>query len=365
MSMRRRVILVVALLMAVGTGTIARADGSAASDARLPDRLAAIGECMTDEYFEEIYDYARNWSVLLVDERGLTFGPTAAEAGQPGETWGEPRRTGYEDNWARYASGTIQAINQGQHTGVADGVVNRGVSHFVMFIGMGDFSGGAYEQIYNGNWPQAQIDSFISAVVARLEVMLDVIQPTGVAVVALGIPEYGISPAMHQIYPDPARREAASAAFEQCDAAIRDMIDRRAEQVSVFLEFYALNRAIFGSNILPRETLLVGNVAIDLDALDVLGGGNPTAAFVHDGVHPNTVIQAIWANAIITALNVGHGTEIAPLTEEEMLAAAGIPYGGSDTLEQQIGPLEAFVKVFPFRDGFESGDTSAWSSTLP
>lgn len=90
-----------------------------------------------------------------------------------------------------------------------------------------------------------------------------------------------------------------------------------------------------------------------------------SAGFVDDGVHPNTVLQALWANAILTALNLGYRAQLVPLSEQEMLTAAGIAYGGNDTLLQEIGPLGAFVRVFVFVDGFESGTTSGWSQGVP
>jgi len=342
-------------------------DGSAVCAAQPPNRLGTIGDSLTDEYFEQDYDYARCWTELLVEERGLTFGPTASEAGQPGGTWGEPRRTGYEDNWARWGATTDDALATGQHTGVADGVVDRGVSHVVMYIGGNDVSpwAGPYGYIYNGAWSQADIDLWIAGRIANLEEMLDVVQPTGASLVLLDVWDVSVMPFVQQLYPDPARREAMSTAVGQFGAEIRELARRRADRISVFLDFFALERAIFGTNLTPRPTLLVGNVAIDLHGTDVPGGGVPTAAFVHDGLHPHTVLQALCANAIVTALNLGYDTQIEPLSEEEMLATAGIAYGGSDTLEQEIGPLEAFVTVFLFFDGFESGDTSAWSATVP
>ena len=334
-------------------------DGAVASVTQPPARLGAIGDSLTDEYFEQSYDYARCWTELLVEERGLTFGPRGS--------WGEPRRTGYEDNWARWGATTDDAIAHGQHTGVADGVLTRGVSHVTIYIGTNDFNPvlGAYDLIYDGEWSQVQIDSWIASRIVNLEAMLDVVQPTGAAIVVLDTADPSAKLWVRLNRPDPVRREAVSTAVGQFGAEIRDMVRRRADRVLVFLDSFALYRAVFGTSLAPRETLLVGNVAIDLDATDIPGGGVPTAAFVHDQLHPNTVLQALWANAIITALNLGYRTELVPLSEQEMLAAAGIAYGGSDTLEQEIGPLQAFVTVFLFADGFESGDTSAWSATVP
>ncbi|MCZ6727980.1 MAG: SGNH/GDSL hydrolase family protein [Acidobacteria bacterium] len=328
------------------------------------DRLGAVGDSLTDEYFEADYDYARNWTILLVDERGLTFGPTAAEAGQPGGTWGEPRRTGYEDNWARSGATIDDALATGQHLGVADGAVNRGVSHVVVNIGVNDFIGDAYAEIYDGNWTQAQIDAWITQRTDHLGSIVDTILPTGAGVVLLSLLDPGVAPLTQSLFPDPVAREAAALALAQWRDAIRDLA---AVRNLVFLDQFAFGRAVFGTHLAPRTILLVGNVEIDLTAADTPTGADPTAAFVHDFFHPNTVLQAIAATLVSTALNLGFATGIAPLSEEEMLGAAGIPYGGSDTLEGEIGPLSGFVTAFDniFSDGFETGDTSAWSVTVP
>ena len=99
------------------------------------DRLGAIGDSLTDEYDDQSFgDYARNWLELLAEERDVDLGPTAVEDGQPGGTWGEPRRTGYQENWARSSADTDTAITQGQHTGCANGAA-RGVTHAAVFIG--------------------------------------------------------------------------------------------------------------------------------------------------------------------------------------------------------------------------------------
>jgi hypothetical protein len=64
---------------------------------------------------------------------------------------------------------------------------------------------------------------------------------------------------------------------------------------------------------------------------------------VHDGVHPNTVIQGLTANLIMESLNIGYGAGFTLFSEEEILEHAGIAYGGSDTVAAQIGPYSDYV----------------------
>jgi hypothetical protein len=69
---------------------------------------------------------------------------------------------------------------------------------------------------------------------------------------------------------------------------------------------------------------------------------------------------------MIEALNV-YGAGLVQLTEAEILALEGVAYGGSDTVEGQIGPLSSYVRNYwsLLVDGFESGDTTAWSGAAP
>lgn len=343
--------------------------GAVAAGAQPITRLAAMGDSLTDEYAEETYDYARSWTELLVQERGISLGPTAAEAGQPGGTWGEPRRTGYEDNWARFGTTTDGAIADGQHTGVAQGVASRGVSHAVLFLGGNDFSpwAGAYDEIYDGTWGAAEIATWIDGRLANFRTLLDEVTATGVPVVLLNIFDFSAMPFLQQgSFPDPVLRDRVTAALFEIRVQAQDLARR---ERLVYLDIFGFGRAIFGTNTAPRGTLMVGAVEIDLTASDSPGGGDPGAAWVDDGVHPNTVIQGLWANAILSALNLAHGTAVPLFSEEEILTHAGLTYGGSDTLPTLVGDYHLYVTDFAgpfvFGDDFESGGTAAWSAVVP
>lgn len=337
--------------------------GAAVAHAQPIDRLGAIGDSLTDEYFEEAFAYARAWPELLVEQRGVSMGPLAAalEVG----SWGEPRRTGYEDNWARFAATLASAIAAGQHTGLADGVLNRDVSHAVVCVGANDFApvGAAWAPIYGDVWGPVEIDAWIAARLDELRTLLDAVLPTGVRLVLADVPDATASPTVRAFFPDVAGRERMAAAVELFGAAVRELA---IEKGVVYFDAHALTRALYGSNSAPREELLVGDVAIDLDAADTAAGDDPLAAWLHDGVHPNTVVQGITANGFLEALN-RHGAGLALFTEAELLAHAGLGYGGSDTLEAQVGPIACYVEDHTgiFTDGFECGDLEAWSTHAP
>ncbi|MFH1748731.1 MAG: GDSL-type esterase/lipase family protein [Planctomycetota bacterium] len=330
----RRWIVGVALLVgAFGVGSLAEADIA---------RLGAMGDSLTDEYLEQGFGaYADCWTELLVLHRGIDMGPTASDASQPGGTWGEPRRTGYEHNWARFGATTGTMLSQGQHTGLANAVQTQGVTHAAIFIGTNDFSPwfGCYDDVYYGDWDQTDIDNWIAGRISNITTALDTVVPTGVQLVIVNVPDPSIMPYVWSSFPDPFRRDAA-AAVEQANAAIRDL----AEQYELALvDIYALTKAMFGTNQDQKETLLVGNVEIEVL---VASGSNPLAGWVADGIHPRTVVQGVWANVILTAFNEAYGTDVTLFSEEEILVNAGIAYGGQDTLAAQIGSYETYVTVF-------------------
>jgi hypothetical protein len=117
------------------------------------------------------------------------------------------------------------------------------------------------------------------------------------------------------------------------------------EERVVFLDLYALNRELFGPATALRTTLLLGNVPIALRARDTVAGTAPATGWVDDGIHPSTAVQGLVANAAIAALDAW-GAGVSALSESEVLAQAGLAYGGPDTLPGQLSPPAAFVSDF-------------------
>lgn len=329
-------------------GVLAAATFVAAAGGQ-PVRMAAIGDSLTDEYAEETYGpFGRSWPQILVDTGRADFGPTAAQAGVG--YWGEPRRTGYRDNWARYAATNLWAIESGQHTGAAAAAVNHGARYVVMFIGGNDFGSGAagiYNRIYFREWTQAQVDAFMDEQLNHYRTMLSALAATEAKVVLVSTLDFSFMPltwAGHPSVIDRGRVETQMARW-------RDRVRRLAmEQELVFLDLFELNRALFRTNTgFPLETL-IGNVPVVL-----LGHGQTSeSAFVPDTVHPQTVIQAVWARAIVTALNAGYDAGIAEITEQEAVTIAGLTYGGADTLPQILRPMPQYVQNFACIADFNS-----------
>src|SRR5262245_5709515 len=86
----------------------------------VPVTMGVMGDSLSDEYFENFTGSTnQNWVEQLANFRSVNFGPTAAAANQSGNTWGAPRNTGYEYNWALYGSTSAGLLSDGQHTGFA------------------------------------------------------------------------------------------------------------------------------------------------------------------------------------------------------------------------------------------------------
>jgi hypothetical protein len=114
-----------------------------------------------------------NWVELLVRYRGLDFGAWA--------TRGEPRRTGYEYNWARSGARAADLIVQGQAVGLAQQVAEGRGSSAVLMIGANDFAltNNTYAEIYSGAVSGAALTAKIDNIVASIALALDIVRGSG------------------------------------------------------------------------------------------------------------------------------------------------------------------------------------------
>jgi hypothetical protein len=319
-------------------------------------RLGVMGDSLSDEYSAASYGtYAQNWvqqlELYAVSEDGeVELGPTAAEAGVG--NWGVPRGTGYQYNWARAGDTTSGLLSNGQHTGLAGLIPTECIPYAVMAIGANDFAPGTtvYNSIYGNTWNQTQINNYIAGRISNINTALNTVLPTGVGLVLVTMPDYGVTPAVKASYPNAVGRQRVADVLETVNAQIEQIaIDRRLALADLF----GVSEAIFGTHASPNSTLLLGNVSINLGQADTSGGGNPTAGFVHDGIHPNTTLQGLLANLFIEGLNVGYGAGITPFTEAEVLAHRGIAYGGADTL-----PIDVADYVRNYAPALLTGDVN-------
>jgi lysophospholipase L1-like esterase len=312
--------------------------------------LGIMGDSLSDEYSEETYGtYATNWTMQLVAYRGVNIGSTAMAAGQPGATWGAPRRTGYEFNWAYSGDTSADLLADGQHTGLAAQVVPYDITHAVLAIGSNDFNpqGSAYFNLYFNLWSQSQINNYIAQTLTNIETALVTVATTGVRMIVFNVLDYGKTPAVYNTFPytNGGYRERVAAAIQKVNAGLIALAQKH--QVPL-VDAFRLQRVIFGSNTNLLSTLLIGSVAIQLQQRDTTNNLNRAAAFVDDGAHPHTTIQGLFANMALEAFRLGYGSDVPDFSEQEILAQAGIAYGGSETLAAQIGSYSNYV-ILPIR----------------
>lgn len=323
-------------------------------------KLGVLGDSLSDEYAEETYGvYAQNWNEQLANFAGIDIGPTATEAGQLFGAWGEPRRTAYEYNWARSGATSISLLSTGQHTGLAALVVPEAIDYVVLWIGANDYHPlqTAYQSIYFNTWSQAQIDAHNAMIVANIATALDTILATGVEVVVSNLPDYGLTPLVRSFFTDATGRQRVFAAIGEANA---DLLTVLADRGVVLIDLSSASVAIFGTHAAPTTIIKIGNIDIVLAQSDTETGGNPTGAFVHDGVHLNTTLQALFANMVMESLNLGYDASLTLFTESEMLLHSGIVYGGSDTVAAQLGAYGDYI-VLPQLVAAAVPSLSAWA----
>jgi len=322
------------------------------------NKLGAMGESFSDEYSNGVSTFASNWVSQLAEFRGIDFGPTAAQAGVG--TWGEPRRLGYEYNWARAGATTSTLLSQGQHTGCAGQFVSNGVSSAVLAIGYNDLAaaGGFYGAIYSNLWSASQIQTYVNQTVSNIETALVTVRNAGVSVAVANIMDPGLMPAKATAFTNASARDRVTVVIQSVNTGrLKDLAQKY--QVPL-MDWFGLQSAILGPNTNLHATLKLGNVTINLRGID--SGSTHTNAFV-DGAHPNTVIQGMFANLFLQAFVSGYGATNALFSEQEILSHAGIAYGGADTLPAQIGAYTNYI-FLPVRPKFTSIALAGTNVTL-
>jgi lysophospholipase L1-like esterase len=321
-------------------------------------KLGAMGESFSDEYWDSgVSTFASNWVSQLAAFRGIDFGPTAAQAGVG--TWGEPRRLGYKYNWARSGATSSTLLTQGQHTGCAGQFASNGVSSAVLAIGFNDLTavGGFYGPIYSNLWSASQIQASVNQTVSNIETALLTVRKAGVSVALANIMDPGPMPGKSTTFTNASARDRVTAAIQSANASLKNLAQKY--QVPLF-DLYGLMSAVLGPNTNLHGTLKVGNVTMNLLGVD--SGSTPTNAFL-GGVHPNTVIQGLFANMVLQAFASGYGTTNALFSEQEILSHAGIAYGGADTLPAQIGAYSNYI-FLPVQPKFTSIALAGTNVTL-
>lgn len=239
-------------------------------------------------------DTKGSWVPWLANDRGLDFGPSQNR------------------NVAIGGSTTQDLLTAGQHTKVAGFVAADQADVAFLFCGGLDMSQSTALQIALGNLSGATwANGVVSRLVTAMDTVLAANNPTGTTgMVVAGVPDMSLTPGVIALDLPPEVTAPGIAAIDLANALLK------AEVLARNLVFLDVASAMRDMNAAP---LVVGGVTINT----TVGNPNPTHFFT-DSVHPGFVGNGIFANLMLTALNVGYGQSIAPFTDQAILQKAGL-----------------------------------------
>jgi hypothetical protein len=275
------------------------------------------GDSLSDEYAATTYNYAHNWDELLSSQEGLNFGPVGS--------FPAPRNTGFEFNWAEFGATSTDLLTEGQDVGLAAQIDAGLVSHAVLAIGANDFRPDLtpYQAIATGAWTATDIQNYSNLVVSNITTALTTLYNTNAFLAVSNIPDYGIAPITQANF-NAVQRQRVTDVID----AINARLETVADSLNVpLIDTNGITRVFYGTNSAPTPAWVIGGVTITNTP-----GVGVTNAFVDDGIHPHTIVQAQIANLFLTAFNKAYGTPVDLFTEAESVALIGQTYGGVDTL---------------------------------
>jgi hypothetical protein len=280
--------------------------------------MAVLGDRQSDEYRADDWrgnNYASttlNWVEQLAKYRNVNLGE-----------WGsreEPRRDGFEYNWARTGATTNSLIESGQHTGAAEQIKEGKVNVVVVYIGALDFAPFMphehYESIYNGNLTNAGQKSIIHHSLADIKTIVYTLKDAGdVRIVLVKIPDWGNHLGVKVAFPFPQQRMLVTDVVNEINGEIDEFAQ---EENLLTVDPNALYKDLFRKG--DNGKFTVDGVTIER----VMLNNNPNNFYLEDGIHTGTVVNGYIANAIIGQLNTVLTNKIRPFTEKEIREQAGL-----------------------------------------
>lgn len=283
-------------------------------------RLAVIGDSVQDEYRSNdnrgtpYQSTTFNWVELLANTRGLNFGAWGTRA--------EPRRSGYEYNWARSGATSSGALSS-QLPGVLAQLQSGAATHVLIQVGINDFNQGDQlgYQIYTGALSGSALTTTLNHIADNISSIAQ--QANSAApgrVLVTGIQDYtypAYYPEMPIYYPDPAGQARAHAAFNYINSRVQ------AQAAIDGVHYWDYNSAFYAA-VGPRTS--GGNLVVGGQSIVWLTRGNEWHhAWLNESpyAHAGTALSGVIANLYVNAINSAFGASIAPLTDSEIVAAAG------------------------------------------
>jgi lysophospholipase L1-like esterase len=280
--------------------------------------MAVLGDSQADEYRADDnrgYNYPAttlNWVELLQQERKVNFGEWGV--------WEEPRRTGYEYNWARTGNTAASMIENEHHISVAEQIKQGKVNVVVIFIGANDFApyilDDGYQAMYNGQLSEPAKKRKINRIVADIKTAVYTIKDAGdVRVLLVKVPDWGQHVGVQVAFPFPDQRSDVTAVIQDVNAELDKLAN---DEGLLTVDPNALYQDLVYRN--EDNKMRVDGVTIER----LLLNNNPKNFYLEDGVHTGTVVNGFLANAILEKVNTMIDNDIRLLSEKEIREAAGL-----------------------------------------
>jgi lysophospholipase L1-like esterase len=210
-------------------------------------------------------------------------------------------------------------LESGQHTGLAEQVKKGDVNLVIIYIGANDYApyitADGYDAIYQGDVTDSELLQKQNRLVADITTAVDTIRAAGKArILLVAIPDWGNLFGLRVAFPIPEQRARVSESIRVVNAALKKTADERSIAFTDPNIFY---QEVFGTS---SSEILVGNKKFTL----MLPSDAPTSVFLDDGVHAGTVLNGLFANFMIRALNEQVGTTYRLFTTDEIFANAGL-----------------------------------------
>jgi hypothetical protein len=226
-------------------------------------------------------------------------------------------------NFAVSGATSAQLLSGHQNTNVASLVQARTVQMAFLEIG-GDDLGAVLPSILNGTLSGNSLTSWAQGVQSNISTAMDTVLATHPA----GLIVNGVAdPIPSPLYQSQAASLAAQGYTQaQIQAMLIDPTVNAIQQMNALNEQATLSRGLvfldlynFSKDLLANP-LVIGGVTMNMSAFSTT---NQVDLFT-DSTHPNTIFKGLIANAEITAMNIGYHTNLPLLTNQQLLAAAGL-----------------------------------------
>jgi lysophospholipase L1-like esterase len=253
---------------------------------------------------------------IMASQRGLNFGPSMSY------------------NVAQIGATAASILNSGNQIDQLKALANSGdVTLVLMSLGDNDWFPQA-SNIASGGLSGTPLTTFSNGIVNNIKSGVDQVLATGAKVALGGFSNIVDSPAAASIAADPTAKARVENALEAAD---NQLIAYAASKGIPFVDFFHLEKQVYDSG-----SFVVGGVNINLHTT-----GSDPHNFFQDNLNAGVIIRAEVANLWMQAINQGYGTNLALLTDHEILTLAGI---GNEFVAETFAPnvnFSSFVVPAP------------------